>query len=173
MVTLPSNPGRDLNALTAPIKPDDFDWDLDVEDKSAVKLMIHYFYHHDYPSESPTYEGHDRLTPETAIKGVLADHAKMYAMGEKYQVPGLVSVALSKYQACLKETCAGFGTSIIIAFMGTIETEIGQDLRNAIIDSLGDSEWMVEHQALEKTIEEIPELVYTLYRRLLVRSRQW
>ena len=173
MITLPCNPGRDTNALTAPIKPDDFDWDLDVEDKSAVKLMIHYFYHHDYPSEFPTYEGHDSLAQRTAIKGVLADHAKMFAMGEKYQVKGLKSVALDKYQACLTETCAGFGTSIVIAFMGTTENEIGQGLRSAIVDSLSDHDWMVEDDALEKTIEEIPELVYALYRRLLEQSRRW
>ncbi|KEQ73158.1 hypothetical protein M436DRAFT_46012, partial [Aureobasidium namibiae CBS 147.97] len=173
VVTLPCNPGRDLDALAAPIKPDDFDWDMDVEDKSAVKLMVHYFYHHDYPSEFPTYEGHDSLTPKTATKGVLAVHAKMFAMGEKYEVRGLKSVALEKYQACLPETCAGFGTSIIIAFMGTTETEIDLGLRSAIVDSLSDSDWMVEHEALEKTIEEIPELVYALYRRLLERSRYW
>jgi hypothetical protein len=54
IVTLPFNSGRDMDALKAPIKADEFDWDLDVEDTSAVKLMIHYFYHHDYPWELPT-----------------------------------------------------------------------------------------------------------------------
>lgn len=170
-MTLPYNNGRDLDALTAPIGADEFDWDLDVEDKSAVKLMVHYFYHHNYPSKLPTYDNHARLTPENVVKGVMVDHAKMYAMAEKYQVPGLKTVALHKYQECLQETCAGYGTSIVIAFMSTPDTD--QELRNEIVDSLSVHDWMVMDETLEKTVKEIPELVYALYRKLLEKSKQW
>lgn len=160
-----------MDALTAPISPDEFDWDLDVEDKSAVKLMVHFFYHHNYPSKFPTYDGHGILTAETVVKGAMVDHAKMYAMAEKYQVPGLKAAALHKYQQCLEETCAGYGTSIVIAFMSTPETD--QGLRSEIVDSLSTHDWMVEHEVLEKTVKEIPELVYALYRKLLEKSRHW
>lgn len=171
VVTLPCNPGRDLDALTAPISTEEFDWDLDVEDKSAAKLMVHFFYHHNYPSKFPTYDGHGRLTAENVVKGAMVDHAKMYAMAEKYQIPGLKIVALHKYQQCLEETYAGYATSIIIAFMSTPETD--QGLRSEIVDSLSINDWLVEQEVLEKTVKEIPELVYALYRRLLEKSRQW
>jgi hypothetical protein len=48
VITLPSNPGRNMDDLKVALKVDEFDWDLDVEDTLTVKHMIHYFYHHDY-----------------------------------------------------------------------------------------------------------------------------
>lgn len=168
MITLPCNPGRDWSALKAPIKPDEFDWDLDVEDSSAIKLMIHYFYHHDYPSELPTHPGHKETTPENLAKGVLVVHSKMYAMGDKYQVPGLKALAARKFGPCWTKTCAGLNTAIVIAFVSTPDTD--QTLRKILTDTCGRNISIPRDPAVDQTIKEIPELLYAVYRKFLDRS---
>jgi hypothetical protein len=73
------------------ITSETFDWDLDVETTTSVKRMIHYFYHHDYQDQHTTLrngvEMHESLFDE---------HSRMYAMGEKYGIPGLKAVDLRK-----------------------------------------------------------------------------
>jgi hypothetical protein len=155
-----------MDALKAPIKADEFDWDLDV---SAVKLMIHYFYHHDYPWELPTHIGHDKLTTENVSKGAFTVHSKMYAMGEKYQVPGLKALAIKKFELCWAKTGAGLNTAIVIAFMSTPETD--QGLRKDIVDTLSNNPSIPKHQVVDQTIKEIPELVYALYRKVLEKVK--
>jgi hypothetical protein len=168
VVRLPFNPGRDMAALNAPIKPDEFDWDLDVEDASAIKLMIHYFYHHDYPSETLTYSNHNSMVAEILAKGVLTVHSKMYAMGEKYQVSGLKALAVRKFRLNWSKTCAGFSTAIVIAFMSTPEAD--QGLREVIVGKLCSAPGIAKAQMMDDTIKQIPELVYALYRKLLEKK---
>lgn len=94
-------PGRDLDANIA--EPEDFKWDTDAEDPKCVKLMIHYLYHLDYLEvETAEVKERNRLEEnfdETHVlkEGLLIDHAKMYAMGDKYGVSGLKDLALRKY----------------------------------------------------------------------------
>jgi hypothetical protein len=168
VVTLPSNPGRDMDALQAAIKANEFDWDSDVEDTTAVKLMIHYFYHHDYPSYLPTHAGHADLTADNVAKCVLAVHSKMYAMGDKYQIPGLKALAARNFRPCWLKTFAGLNTAIVIAFMSTPETD--QALRMEIVDELGKHMCIAKNDVVDKTIKELPELVYALYRNILTKT---
>jgi hypothetical protein len=158
--------------MKAPIKPNEFDWDLDVEDASAVKLMIHYFYHHEYPSESYTEIKDVEMTARNLSKGVLVVHAKMYAMGEKYQVPALKALAKRKFGECWSKTNAGFCTAIVIAFMGT--SEMDQGLRNEIVGMIhiGTSVSPMSSEILDGTIKQIPELVYALYQQLLKERKK-
>jgi hypothetical protein len=161
VITLPFNPGRNMDAL----KVGEFDWDLDVEDTSTVKHMIHYFYHHDCPSKLPTHMGHNKLAEENVTKGVLAIHFKMYAIRDKYQIPGLKALAVQRFKTCWKTTSGGFATAIVIAFMST--SEVDQELRQAIVDMFDQRIWMAGDTALDDTIKQIPELVYALFRKLL------
>jgi hypothetical protein len=165
IVRLPFNPGRDMATLKAPIKADEFDWDLDVEDTTAIKFMIHYFYHHDYPSGLPRHPNHNEITAENAAKGVLATHSQMYAMGDKYQIPGLKTLAVRKFRSFWRETCAGFATAIVIAFMSTPEAD--QRLRNAIVYIIGECGVTASEEVVDDTVKDIPELLYALYRKLL------
>ncbi|KAI4746980.1 hypothetical protein E4T50_02741 [Aureobasidium sp. EXF-12298] len=165
IVTLPCNPGRDMEAIKAPIQPNEFEWDLDVEDFTAVKFMIHYFYHHDYPCDIPTHRDHKTWTPGNVAKGVLAIHSKMYAMGDKYQVPGLKALAVRKFKLSYEKTCAGFDTAAVIAFMSTPETE--QGMRQVIVDTLGRYPWIAKNEVVNMTVKKIPELLYAFYRRLV------
>ncbi|KAI4846842.1 hypothetical protein E4T44_04844 [Aureobasidium sp. EXF-8845] len=172
IVTIPFNPGRDTSTMEAPIKPNEFDWDLDVEDASVVKLMIHYFYHHEYPSETYTEIKDVDMTARNLSKGVLVVHSKMYAMGEKYQVPALKALAERKFDKCWSKTNAGFCTAIVIAFMST--SEMDQGLRKKIVGMINirTSVTTVRSKILDDTIRQIPELVYALYRKLLEERKK-
>jgi len=127
--------------------------------------MIHYFYHHDYPSKFATDHDHNALTAENTAQGVLAVHSKMYAMGEKYQIPGLKALAVRKYGSGWLSTSAGFNTAIVIAYMSTPETD--RHLREVIVDILSRDKWLAKRDVVCQTVKEIPELLYDLYRRLM------
>jgi hypothetical protein len=138
-----------------------------LEDASAIDHMIRYFYHHNYPSPFPTQRDQSKLTTDVITKGILIIHAKMYAMGEKYQVPGLKALAVNKFRACWYKTNSGLGTAIVVAYMSTPETD--QPLREMVVDMLVRSPWMPKTEVLDETIKRIPELVYALYRKIANR----
>ncbi|CAD0095333.1 unnamed protein product [Aureobasidium mustum] len=165
IVTIPANAGRDMGALSSPLAPEEFSWDLDVEDVKTIKAMIHYFYHHDYPSDKPTHVDHAKLTSANIAKGVLAEHAKMYAIGEKYGIAGLKGLAAKRFGEDFQNTFAGLGTAIVIAFKSTPETD--QTLRKLIVDKLCSYRWVAANGVVDEAVEQIPELVHSLYRRLL------
>lgn len=110
--------------------------------------MIHYFYHRDYLLER------------------VSDHARMYAMGEKYGVETLKSLAQQKFGQSFRDK--GTRTSIIIAFMSTPKNILG--LRTTVISNLGDPANMQQAFDLDSTIKAIPDLIYPLYRRLFWRN---
>lgn len=87
----PAKPTEPTEPTESDVVPE-FDWDLDVETTTSVKLMIHYFYPHDYLERETTQ------TDGVTVHEVLLDeHARMYAMGEKYGILGLKTVALTKF----------------------------------------------------------------------------
>jgi hypothetical protein len=83
---------------------EDFKWDADAEDPRCVKLMIHYFYHLDYLEDETAKLKKQKRANEDFEKahilntGILIDHANMYAMGDKYGIPGLKALAQKKTQ---------------------------------------------------------------------------
>ncbi|KAI5211419.1 hypothetical protein AUEXF2481DRAFT_25775 [Aureobasidium subglaciale EXF-2481] len=173
IINIPATVGRDKTHYEKPIAAEEFDWDLDVETRIAIKLMIHYFYHHDYlqeeTAESQPPDGY-RLTPENFGQGILAEHARMYAMGEKYGIPGLKVLAAAKYKALGVRTLAGLAAAIMITFKGTVSTD--KVLRTMVsyhIDILRYTHRNVPE--LRRTISEIPELAFELYQRALERER--
>ncbi|KAG9850659.1 hypothetical protein KCU98_g4235, partial [Aureobasidium melanogenum] len=160
-ITLPSNPGRIINAQSSLITPDEFDWDLDVEDTKSVRAMIHYFYHHDYPTEPGSDPESVRLA-EHLSKGPLVQHARMYAMGEKYGVPGLKALALRKFTPSKIKAVPGLCSAMVIAYVSTPDTD--QNMRNKIIEFFLENRHALKIKLLDKTLRELPDLVYALLR---------
>ncbi|KAG9591239.1 hypothetical protein KCU77_g4705, partial [Aureobasidium melanogenum] len=128
-ITFHSSPGRKINAQSSPITPDEFDWDLDVEDTKTVKAMIYYFYHHDYHTE-PMPDSMKDSIGECLSEGPLAQHARMYAMGEKYGVPGLKALALEKFSPRTIEI-SGLCTAMVVTYASTSDAD--QDMRNKFV----------------------------------------
>ncbi|KAG9842764.1 hypothetical protein KCU98_g8109, partial [Aureobasidium melanogenum] len=163
-------PSRDLDANIA--EPEDFKWDTDAEDPKCVKLMIHYLYHLDYLEvETAEVKERNRLEEnfdETHVlkEGLLIDHAKMYAMGDKYGVSGLKDLALRKYQEAYEHTSEGFANSMIVIYTSTIDNDM--DLRNVIIKILSkDMNNLMSKPQINQNVKDLPLLSHTLLRKQL------
>ncbi|CAD0040833.1 unnamed protein product [Aureobasidium pullulans] len=168
VIEIPATAGRNVAFCQKPIIVENFDWDLDVETTTAVKLMIHYFYHHDFFEDRREYSSTtlNLCSTENLTQGTLAEHARMYAMGEKYGVPGLKALAVAKFLAVIPRTNAGLTAAIMIAYSTTPESD--QGLRNAMIESLYCyRKAFVEVDEIQTVISKLPDLSYGLYRKML------
>ncbi|KAI5257413.1 hypothetical protein E4T42_01002 [Aureobasidium subglaciale] len=151
--------------MQRPVTAAEFDWDLDVEDTATVKLMVHYLYHHDYHEDvvclSNNSSRHAHLT-----KGILADHARMYAMGEKYGIPRLKTLALAKYKECFDTTNSGLCTALVIAFSGIAEPD--HNFQEMVTHDLWSWSCMFKNNSIiQDVIRSTPELSYGLYAKYL------
>ena len=99
--------------------------------------MIHYCYHLDYLEDETAKIRKLNLKEESFDQahglrgGILIDHARMYAMGDKYGISGLKDLALKKYDEAYDHTCAGLANSIVVAYTSTIDNDTG--LRDVIV----------------------------------------
>ncbi|KAG9528515.1 hypothetical protein KCU93_g4215, partial [Aureobasidium melanogenum] len=157
-------PGPEINAQSSPITPDEFDWDLDVEDTKTVKAMIYYFYHHDYHTE-PISDFKKVPVGERLSRGPMAQHARMYAMGEKYGVPGLKALALVKVSPTKTMAWFGLCTALVVTYASTPDTD--QEMRNKFVELLNKNPDVAAINMTAKTLQEIPDLVFALFRKLL------
>ncbi|KAI4721255.1 hypothetical protein E4T48_02426 [Aureobasidium sp. EXF-10727] len=163
VINLPTSSGRDSSAVLA-IAPDDFDWDLDVETTTSVKLMVHYFYHHDYLERD--IEGTDWRRP------ILTEHARMYAMGEKYGVRGLKTLALAKFTSAECFIRGDVLTAAVIAYHGTPEAD--KDLREASVTRFHSfSNWMKRDETVLRFMSKTPEFAYALYLESIGPCEPW
>lgn len=147
-------------------------WDLDAEDPVCVRFMIHYFYHLDYlevetaklRKQKRDVEDFDKTYALKA--GMLIEHAKMYAMGDKYGVRGLKDLALKKYEEAYVYTSAGFADSILIAYTSTIDND--KEPRNVIIKFLSvDLINLMSKPKINQNVKDLPQLSHALLRKQL------
>jgi hypothetical protein len=165
IINITASSGRDKPAKTY-ITTEDFYWDLDVETTASVKLMIHYFYHHDYLEQETTH-----IKSEVLPKGLLDEHSRMYAMGEKYGIPGLKAVALTKFSSQIPRyiTPCSVSTAAVIAFNSTPDSD--KSLREEVLEVLDICRQAWKKQvAIQKTILSMPEIAYGLYCKSLERD---
>lgn len=163
-------PCRNIN--TSATEPEDFKWNPDAEDPKCVKNMIHYLYRLDYleveTAKITTMDIDDEVFDKTyaLAEGILIEHAKMYAMADKYGIPGLKDLALKKYEKAHEHTSAGFANSMIVAFTSTVDSD--KDLRQVIIDILhGDLVNLMEKEEINLNVKELPLLSHALLRKRL------
>jgi hypothetical protein len=75
------------------------------DDLEEIACMIHYFYHLDYEKfeakpQAPPHQPHDeppQHLPSSHSSITLVVHAKIYALAEKYLIPGLKTLAVRKF----------------------------------------------------------------------------
>jgi hypothetical protein len=149
---------------------EDSTWDADAEDPVSVRFMIHYFYHLDYLEDETAKlrsqkREDDEFDKTYALKtGILIEHARMYAMGDKYGIPGLKELALQKYEEAYRYTSAGFANSIIIAFTSTLDADM--DLRNVIITYLDSAlDIYMTKPKIDQIVRDFPQLSHALIRK--------
>jgi uncharacterized protein YihD (DUF1040 family) len=144
-------------------------WDVDAEDPKSVKLMIHYLYHMDYLEvETAKLKAQpiaEHLYDHDLKDGILIDHAKMYAMGDKYGIPGLKSLARTKFNEALQYTGAGLVKAMRITYTSTVDLD--KDLRLVIVDTLhGNMSICLNTPEVDRAIKELPELAHALLRQM-------
>ncbi|KAI4748053.1 amino acid transporter [Aureobasidium sp. EXF-12298] len=167
VINIPASSGRPNAFYDQPFNAEEFDWDLDVETTESVKIMIHYFYHHDYLERETAKL---QFYSDKCRNGMLAEHSRMYAMGEKYGVPGLKALAIAKVQkAFVRIHHAGLAAATIIAYKSTPETDRG--LRAAVLNALDCCRRLYDdNEELQQIIFRISEISYGLYRRMIERE---
>ncbi|THY06133.1 hypothetical protein D6D02_02574 [Aureobasidium pullulans] len=169
VIEIPVSSGRDAAFYKNPIAIEEFDWDLDVETATSVKLMIHYLYHHDYLEQADSVPRVFWSTTEHLGQGILAQHSRMYAMGEKYGVPGLKALAATRYKEMSWKTDLGLTAAIMIAFKGTHDQDTR--LRSTVLSQLDAlREIFKGYPDVQKMISETPEIAHELYRKVLERE---
>ncbi|KAG9737442.1 hypothetical protein KCU73_g9999, partial [Aureobasidium melanogenum] len=167
VINIPASSGRSDAFYDQPFNAEEFDWDLDVETTESVKLMIHYFYHHDYLGRA-TEEF--QLYSDKHRKGMLAEHSRMYAMGEKYGIPGLKTLAVANFQeSFIRIHHAGLAAGIIIAYKSTPETDKVLRRRVSQLLDLHRQQYM-EDAEIHQIISKIPDLACDLYQQCLKRE---
>jgi hypothetical protein len=157
--TGPTEPTEPTEVTESDVMPE-FDWDLDVETTASVKLMIHYFYHHDYLERETT-----RTDGVTVHEALLDEHARMYAMAEKYGILGLKTVALNKFcgERTRKVTEERVVTATVIAFNSVPSSD--KTLQRAVLRFLYHGRhFSRDNVAIQKMILSMPEVSYGLYR---------
>lgn len=168
VINIPASSGRDEAFYLQPFETEDFEWDLDVETTTSVKMMIHYFYHHDYHVEAADATPKPILFSFLSRKGILSEHARMYAIGEEYGIPGLKTVARDKFEKlCVKKYHhRGLPTAIIIVFNTTPETD--KSLREIILKAVYRCRRdYKDEEEIQQLISSISELGYGLFRAML------
>lgn len=112
------------------------------DDPAIVEHMVHYFYHLTYTTESETAGG---------AASEMLDHAAIFAMAIKYQVPGLRTIAAQKFRVALnthKDDHASLAKTISIVLKSTHDDVL--DLRDPLTETLLD-----QHEKLLK----VPEIL--------------
>jgi hypothetical protein len=168
IINIPISSGRDESS-----KPDvtpEFDWDVDVETATCVKSMSHYFYHRDYPELDKT-----SLEGELWVQGALAQHSRMYAMGEKYGIAEMKASALAKFLRLNNQVVISGSLipTIVIAFNSTLASDKG--LREAVLTMIDDCRQLrdfLSNSELQNVISTIPEVAYGLYRKAIEREKR-
>jgi hypothetical protein len=135
-----------------------------------VKSMIHYFYHRDYPELDKT-----SLEGEIWVQGALAQHSRMYAMGEKYGIVGMKAVAFTKFLGLNNHvvTSGSLIPTVVIAFNSTLASDKG--LREAVLMMVDDCRQLgdfLSNVDLQNVISTIPEVAYGLYRKAIEREKR-
>jgi hypothetical protein len=168
IINITASSGRE-RLFVVDITSDDFDWDLDVETTASVKLMIHYFYHHDYYDieRHRPYIINDMVLP----RALYHQHSMMYAMGEKYGILGLKAVALAKFSDSGPRYIDMYqvSTAAVIAFNSTPESD--KRLREEVLKLLDSCRrhWK-NNVVVQEMILSTPEIAYGLYRKSVERE---
>jgi hypothetical protein len=110
------------------------------DDPEAVKLMVHFFYHHSYDLGHRTgltvlSTRVKRSCPPWAEGSDILAHAKMFTIAVKYCVASLQSYACKQVAQALKGNTMEPRLGVVIADVYTATPEDAKELRNVITAS--------------------------------------
>ncbi|KAK5123689.1 hypothetical protein LTR85_002325 [Meristemomyces frigidus] len=140
------------------------DTDASCDDPEAVMLMVHFFYYQDYAAEAVECKGPGPAGEggATTDGGNLIMHAKVFGTAIKYQVPGLATLAATKFKIASERNHehADLAEAIQVVY-DTTPTDV-QDLRDVVVDTLLEKKWLLKKSEIQAAIENINGLACKL-----------
>ncbi|GAB1740736.1 hypothetical protein NU219Hw_g5821t1 [Hortaea werneckii] len=166
--------------LLSTVDPNAAKDDPSFDDPAAVKLMIDFLYLHDYASIR-TYLDSSEATKDFC-SGLLGHgpgdagaimHAKVYALGSKYQIPSLQSASLKKFEeaAALAWATDEFVHAVHLVHSTTPDSDKGlRDVTARVI--LEHDDELCSKPAMEAVIRSFDGLAYNLFKEQTKRPKK-
>ncbi|KAI7240294.1 hypothetical protein KC343_g7155 [Hortaea werneckii] len=156
--------------LQSSADPDAAKDDPSLDDPDAVKLMIDFLYLHNYVaietcfSETPKASNKRTLGATDGDAGSIM-HAKVYALGSKYQIPSLQSTSLKKFEAAaaLAWDSEEFVHAVHLVYTTTPDSDKGlRDIAAHVI--LEHEKELCDKPAMEAVVRSFDGLAYNLFK---------
>ncbi|KAI1157309.1 hypothetical protein F5B18DRAFT_666051 [Nemania serpens] len=141
--------------------PDDNPW--------AVKIMVNYFYYFEYNIQSvrefsqiSSEATHASFGETSQTPSGLVLHTMVYALAEKYNIPGLKEFALQEFKAAVAGhlTTPSFLEAAKEAYASTIEADRG--LRDVIVTTFYKHPELLDQEETRHALKESGTLAYDL-----------
>jgi len=125
--------------------------------------MVYFFYHFDYEVLDPSLSddtdgpyGDEEKCPSLVI------HAKVYALAEKFLIPGLKALAIRKYKAAASASLGidDFLQSVQEVYTSTVESDRG--LRDAVVKLIYDHPVWLDEKKVQDVAKELGAWMYDL-----------
>jgi hypothetical protein len=139
---------------------------LPQEELEEITCMIHYFYHLDYEEleAKTTADLHGSLTepPQDSLPSPesvsLVVNAKIYALAEKYLVPGLKALTARKFDIASAKLWDSddFIEAVQEVYTSTIETDRG--LRSIVLRTFHDHQQLIEKSEVQGLVKQFGSL---------------
>ncbi|KAK3291910.1 BTB/POZ protein [Chaetomium fimeti] len=168
--------------------------DLPDDDPQAVKLMIRYFYYLDYPQQPEAQDkgpgtpnkvstktnfpmpamaaGAKKSGPKKKVgyspQPNLTVHARVYALAEKYDIKGLKTLSLGKFEieADLHWDSDDFMCAVEEVYTSTVDEDRG--MRDAVVEAVYNNAGVLEKESMQNLVKRLP-----LCFDLMMRFRGW
>ncbi|SMR49069.1 unnamed protein product [Zymoseptoria tritici ST99CH_3D1] len=135
------------------------------DDVEAIGYLIHFFYHLDYEVKMRGADSGQtsqaRIAPSMPGDSALA-HAKVFAVAEKYQVPGLKELAVSKFKAAMEISQENADLAEIITTVFTTTPETVRDLRDLVSARLTTDCTLLDRIDVEFAVNNVSGLTFEL-----------
>ncbi|KAI7103774.1 hypothetical protein KC340_g7823 [Hortaea werneckii] len=166
--------------LQSTADPDAAKEDPSLDDPAAVKLMIDFLYLHDYANVRtylnspypPKTLSRDAFILSTGDAGAIM-HAKVYALGSKYQIPSLQSASLKKFEEAANLVWATdeFVHAVHLVHSTTPDSDKGlRDITARVI--LEHDNELCNKPAMEAVIKSFDGLAYNLMKEQTKRPKK-
>lgn len=122
------------------------------------------------PPQLPFYEEQDDMEDEQFAESDLVTHARVYAVAEKYGIPGLKALAQKKFetQVVARWNDLDFLDAMEEVYTTTVDSDRG--LRNAVIQVFRAHPQLARTQETKAIIEDIPPFAHDLHRLRLIAT---
>lgn len=163
---------RDDSGVCRKVEPLAFNF-LD-DDPQSVDCVVQYFYGLDYKRPDSTFglnAGAEEIqSGETAEPIDIADsddsdlllHVKVYALAEKYDIPPLKELSLSKFEEAVRKYWKSdhFSNAAREAYTSTVQEDEG--MRTAVVKTFYAHEELLDKEHMRELLQELPQLTYDL-----------